>query len=356
MAVKVAINGFGRIGRLAFRQMFGAEGYEIVAINDLTSPAMLAHLLKYDTAQKGYCGAIGENKHTVESKEPVFEEDGKTVKVPGSITVDGKEITIYAEPKAANLPWKALNVDVVLECTGFYTSKAKSQAHIDAGAKKVVISAPAGNDLPTIVYNVNNNVLKADDTIISAASCTTNCLAPMTKALNDAYPIVSGIMTTVHAYTGDQMILDGPHRKGDLQRARAGAANIVPNSTGAAKAIGLVIPELNGKLIGSAQRVPVPTGSTTILVAVVKGKDITKESINAAMKAQSSESFGYTTEKLVSSDIIGMTYGSLFDANQTMVTKIDDDTYQVQVVAWYDNENSYTSQMVRTIKYFAELK
>ena len=354
--VKVAINGFGRIGRLAFRQMFGAEGYEIVAINDLTSPAMLAHLLKYDTAQKGYCGAIGENKHTVSSKEPVFEEDGKTVKVPGSITVDGKEITIYAEPKAQNLPWGKLDVDVVLECTGFYTSKAKSQAHIDAGAKKVVISAPAGNDLPTVVYNVNNEILTKEDKIISAASCTTNCLAPMAKALNDAFPIVSGIMTTVHAYTGDQMILDGPHRKGDLQRARAGAANIVPNSTGAAKAIGLVIPELNGKLIGSAQRVPVPTGSTTILVAVVKGKDITKEAINAAMKAQSSESFGYTTEKLVSSDIIGMTYGSLFDANQTMVTKIDDDTYQVQVVSWYDNENSYTSQMVRTIKYFAELK
>ena len=341
--VKVAINGFGRIGRLAFRQMFGAEGYDVVAINDLTSPAMLAHLLKYDTAQKGYCGVIGENKHTVEATE-------------NSIIVDGKEIRIYAEKDANNCPWKALDVDVVLECTGFYTSKEKSQAHINAGAKKVVISAPAGNDLPTIVYNVNHNTLTKEDTIISAASCTTNCLAPMTKALNDAYPIVSGIMTTVHAYTGDQMILDGPHRKGDLQRARAGAANIVPNSTGAAKAIGLVIPELNGKLIGSAQRVPVPTGSTTILVAVVKGKDITKDSINAAMKAQSSESFGYTTEKLVSSDIIGMTYGSLFDANQTMVTKIDDETAQVQVVAWYDNENSYTSQMVRTIKYFAELK
>ena len=341
--VKVAINGFGRIGRLAFRQMFGAEGYDVVAINDLTSPAMLAHLLKYDTAQKGYCGVIGENKHTVEATE-------------NSIIVDGKEIRIYAEKDANNCPWKALDVDVVLECTGFYTSKEKSQAHINAGAKKVVISAPAGKDLPTIVYNVNHNTLTKEDTIISAASCTTNCLAPMTKALNDAFPIVSGIMTTVHAYTGDQMILDGPHRKGDLQRARAGAANIVPNTTGAAKAIGLVIPELNGKLIGSAQRVPVPTGSTTILVAVVKGKDITKEAINAAMKAQSSESFGYTTEKLVSSDIIGMTYGSLFDANQTMVNKIDDDTYQVQVVAWYDNENSYTSQMVRTIKYFAELK
>ena len=343
MAVKVAINGFGRIGRLAFRQMFGAEGYEVVAINDLTSPAMLAHLLKYDTAQKGYCGVIGENKHTVEATE-------------NSIIVDGKEITIYAIKDAKECPWGELGVDVVLECTGFYTSKEKSMAHIEAGAKKVVISAPAGNDLPTIVYNVNHNTLKPEDKVISAASCTTNCLAPMTKALNDTFPILSGIMTTVHAYTGDQMILDGPHRKGDLQRARAGAANIVPNSTGAAKAIGLVIPELNGKLIGSAQRVPVPTGSTTILVAVVKGKDVTKEAINAAMKAQSSESFGYTTEKLVSSDIIGMTYGSLFDANQTMVNQIDEDTYQVQVVSWYDNENSYTSQMVRTIKYFAELK
>ena len=343
MAVKVAINGFGRIGRLAFRQMFGAEGYEVVAINDLTSPAMLAHLLKYDTAQKGYCGVIGENKHTVEATE-------------NSIIVDGKEITIYAIKDAKECPWGELGVDVVLECTGFYTSKEKSMAHIEAGAKKAVISAPAGNDLPTIVYNVNHNTLKPEDKVISAASCTTNCLAPMTKALNDAFPIQAGIMTTVHAYTGDQMILDGPHRKGDLQRARAGAANIVPNSTGAAKAIGLVIPELNGKLIGSAQRVPVPTGSTTILVAVVKGKDVTKEAINAAMKAQASESFGYTTEKLVSSDIIGMTYGSLFDANQTMVNQIDDDTYQVQVVSWYDNENSYTSQMVRTIKYFAELK
>ena len=356
MSVKVAINGFGRIGRLAFRQMFNAEGYEIVAINDLTSPKMLAHLLKYDTAQGGYCGHIGENLHTVSSKEPEFEEDGKTVKVPGSITVDGKEITIYSMPKAQDLPWKELDVDVVLECTGFYTSKAKAQAHIDAGAKKVVISAPAGNDLPTIVYNVNHTVLKPEDTIISAASCTTNCLAPMTKALNDYAPIVSGIMTTVHAYTGDQMILDGPHRKGDLQRARAGAANIVPNSTGAAKAIGLVIPELNGKLIGAAQRVPTATGSTTILHAVVKGKDVTVEGINEAMKAATNESFGYTTEKLVSSDIIGMKYGSLFDANQTMVAKIDDETYQVQVVSWYDNENSYTSQMVRTIKYFANVK
>ena len=355
MAVKVAINGFGRIGRLAFRQMFGAEGYEVVAINDLTSPKMLANLLKYDSAQGGYCGKIGENLHTVTSKEPELEEDGKTVKVPGSITVDGKEITIYAMPKAEELPWGKLNVDVVLECTGFYTSKAKAEAHIKAGAKKVVISAPAGNDLPTIVYNVNHTTLKPTDTVISAASCTTNCLAPMTKALNDYAPIQSGIMTTVHAYTGDQMILDGPQRKGDLQRARAGAVNIVPNSTGAAKAIGLVIPELNGKLIGAAQRVPTPTGSTTILHAVVKADDITVDGINAAMKAAANESFGYTEEKLVSSDIIGMKYGSLFDANQTMVTKIMDGLFEVQVVAWYDNENSYTSQMVRTIKYLANI-
>ena len=337
MAVKVAINGFGRIGRLAFRQMFGAEGYEIVAINDLTSPKMLAHLLKYDSAQGRYALA-----DTV-----VAGED--------SITVDGKTIKIYAEKDAKDLPWGELDVDVVLECTGFYCSKEKSQAHIDAGAKKVVISAPAGNDLPTVVFSVNENTLTADDKIISAASCTTNCLAPMAKALNDYAPIQAGIMSTIHAFTGDQMVLDGPHRKGDLRRARAAAVNIVPNSTGAAKAIGLVIPELNGKLIGSAQRVPVPTGSTTILVAVVKGKDVTKEGINAAMKAASSASFGYTEEELVSSDIIGITYGSLFDATQTMVAKIDDDTYEVQVVSWYDNENSYTSQMVRTIKYFAEL-
>ena len=343
MSVKVAINGFGRIGRLAFRQMFDAEGYEVVAINDLTSPAMLAHLLKYDTAQGSFCGKIGENKHTVASTED-------------SIIVDGKEIKIYAEKNAADCPWGKLNVDVVLECTGFYTSKEKSQAHIDAGAKKVVISAPAGKDLPTIVYNVNHKTLTKADTIISAASCTTNCLAPMAKALNDFAPIQSGIMTTVHAYTGDQMILDGPQRKGDLRRARAGAQNIVPNSTGAAKAIGLVIPELNGKLIGSAQRVPTPTGSTTILVAVVKGKDVTVEGINAAMKAASNESFGYTEDQIVSSDIIGMKFGSLFDATQTMVSKVDDDTFQVQVVSWYDNENSYTSQMVRTIKYLAELK
>ena len=337
MSVKVAINGFGRIGRLAFRQMFGAEGYEIVAINDLTSPKMLAHLLKYDSAQGRY-----EKAETVEAGED-------------SITVDGKTIKIYSEKDAANLPWGEIGVDVVLECTGFYTSKDKAQAHIDAGAKKVVISAPAGKDLPTIVYGVNEKVLTPEDKIISAASCTTNCLAPMAKALNDYAPIQSGIMTTVHAYTGDQMVLDGPHRKGDLRRARAAAVNIVPNTTGAAKAIGLVIPELNGKLIGSAQRVPVPTGSTTILVAVVKGENITEESINAAMKAESSESFGYTDEYLVSSDVIGMRYGSLFDSTQTMVTGIGDGLYQVQVVSWYDNENSYTSQMVRTIKYFAEL-
>jgi len=339
--VKVAINGFGRIGRLAFRQMFGAEGYEVVAINDLTKPSMLAHLLKYDTAQGGFCGVIGQNIHTVEAGDD-------------SITVDGKKITIYAKANASELPWGELGVDVVLECTGFYCSKDKSQAHIDAGAKKVVISAPAGNDLKTIVFSVNENELTADDKIISAASCTTNCLAPMAKALNDLAPIQSGIMSTIHAYTGDQMILDGPHRGGDLRRARAGASNIVPNSTGAAKAIGLVIPELNGKLIGSAQRVPVNTGSTTILTAVVKGK-VCVECINDAMKAAASDSFGYNTEEIVSSDVIGMRYGSLFDATQTMVQSLGDDLYQVQVVSWYDNENSYTSQMVRTIKYFAEL-
>ncbi len=341
MSVKVAINGFGRIGRLAFRQMFGAEGYEVVAINDLTSPAMLAHLLKYDTAQGSYLGRIGENKHTVESTE-------------NSIIVDGKEIRIYAEKNAADCPWGALNVDVVLECTGFYASKEKSMAHINAGAKKVVISAPAGNDLPTIVYNVNEKTLTKEDNIISAASCTTNCLAPMAKALNDYAPIQSGIMSTIHAYTGDQMILDGPQRKGDLRRSRAGAQNIVPNSTGAAKAIGLVIPELNGKLIGSAQRVPTPTGSTTILNAIVKGAP-TKDQINAQMKAEATESFGYNEDEIVSSDIIGMRYGSLFDATQTMVLPMDNGCTQVQVVSWYDNENSYTSQMVRTIKFFSTL-
>ena len=341
MAVKVAINGFGRIGRLAFRQMFGAEGYDVVAINDLTDPKMLAHLLKYDTAQGGYAGVYGQGLHTVEAGED-------------SITVDGKKITIYKEPKAADLPWGEIGVDVVLECTGFYCSKDKAQAHIDAGAKKVVISAPAGNDLPTVVFGVNENILTADDTIISAASCTTNCLAPMANALNNLAKIKSGIMLTVHAYTGDQMVLDGPHRKGDLRRARAAAVNIVPNSTGAAKAIGLVIPELNGKLIGSAQRVPVPTGSTTILTSVVEG-EVTVEEVNAAMKAAATPSFGYTEEQLVSSDIIGINYGSLFDATQTMVKPMDNGTTEVQTVAWYDNENSYTSNMVRTIKYFAEL-
>ena len=335
--VKVAINGFGRIGRLAFRQMFGAEGYEVVAINDLTDPKMLAHLLKYDSSQGKYALA-----------DKVCAKDD-------AIVVDGKEIKIYAKPNAAELPWGELDVDVVLECTGFYTSKAKAQAHIDAGAKKVVISAPAGNDLPTVVYSVNEKVLTADDKIISAASCTTTCLAPMAKALNDLAPIKSGIMSTIHAYTGDQMVLDGPHRKGDFRRARAAAVNIVPNSTGAAKAIGLVIPELNGKLIGSAQRVPVPTGSTTILTCVVEGT-VTKEQINAAMKAAASESYGYNEEEIVSSDIVGMTYGSLFDATQTMVINLENGTSEVQVVSWYDNENSYTSQMVRTIKYFAEIK
>ena len=336
MTVKVAINGFGRIGRLAFRQMFGAERYEVVAINDLTSPKMLAHLLKYDSAQGTY--GLADKVTAGES----------------SITVDGKTIEIYKEADAKNLPWGKLGVDVVLECTGFYTSKEKASAHIAAGARKVVISAPAGNDLPTVVYNVNHNILKPEDTVISAASCTTNCLAPMAKALNDLAPIQSGIMTTVHAYTGDQMTLDGPQRKGDLRRSRAAAVNIVPNSTGAAKAIGLVIPELNGKLIGSAQRVPVPTGSTTILVAVVNG-EVTVDQVNAAMKAAANESFGYNEDEIVSSDVIGIKYGSLFDATQTMVHKMENGTTQVQVVSWYDNENSYTSQMVRTIKYFSEL-
>ncbi len=342
MAVKVAINGFGRIGRLAFRQMFGAEGYEVVAINDLTTPSMLAHLLKYDSSQGRYV-EIGQ------------EDQVKADDEAGTITVKGKTIKIYKEPDANNCPWGQIGVDVVLECSGFYTSKEKAQAHINAGAKKVVISAPAGNDLPTIVYNVNHKTLTKDDKIISAASCTTNCLAPMADALNKYAPIQSGIMCTIHAYTGDQMILDGPQRKGDKRRSRAGAINIVPNSTGAAKAIGLVIPELNGKLIGAAQRVPTPTGSTTILTAVVKKANVTKEDINAAMKAAATESFGYNTEEIVSSDVIGMRYGSLFDATQTMVNPISDDLYEVQVVSWYDNENSYTSQMVRTIKYFAEL-
>ena len=333
--VKVAINGFGRIGRLAFRQMFGAEGFEVVAINDLTKPNVLAHLLKYDSSQGRY--ALGD---TVTSSDD-------------SITVNGTEIKIYAKANAAELPWGDLNVDVVLECTGFYTSKAKAQAHITAGAKKVVISAPAGTDLPTVVYNTNHDIITADDHIISAASCTTNCLAPMADALNKLAPIQSGIMSTIHAYTGDQMTLDGPQRNGDLRRSRAAAVNIVPNSTGAAKAIGLVIPELNGKLIGSAQRVPTPTGSTTILVAVCKGI-VDVATINATMKAAANESFGYTEDQLVSSDIVGIKFGSLFDATQTLVTPMADGNTHVQVVSWYDNENSYTSQMVRTIKHFAK--
>ena len=334
MSVKVAINGFGRIGRLAFRQMFGAQGYEIVAINDLTSPKMLAHLLKYDSAQGRY-----EKADTVSAGED-------------SITVDGKTIKIYAEQDANNLPWGELDVDVVLECTGFYTSKEKSQAHINAGAKKVVISAPAGNDLPTIVYSVNENILTKEDKIISAASCTTNCLAPMADALNKFAPIQSGIMSTIHAYTGDQMVLDGPHRKGDLRRARAAACNIVPNSTGAAKAIGLVIPELSGKLDGTAQRVPVPTGSIVELVCVLD-KKTTVEEINETMKNNANETLGYTEDEIVSSDVIGTRYGSLFDATQTKVITTEDGQI-VKVVSWYDNEMGYTAQMVRTAKYLME--
>ena len=334
---KIAINGFGRIGRLAFRQIFADETMEVVAINDLTDPEMLAHLLKYDSVQGKYQG------HTVRWDEK-------------SITVDDKTIPVYAEADAAKLPWKELGVDIVLECTGFYTKKAKAQAHIDAGAKKVVISAPAGEDLKTIVYGTNHQTLTADDHIISAASCTTNCLAPMAKALNDYREVRTGFMTTIHAYTGDQMILDGPHRKGDLRRARAGAINIVPNSTGAAKAIGLVIPELDGKLIGSAQRVPVPSGSITILDATLKDETdtVSVEGINEAMKAASNESFGYTEEELVSSDIIGMEYGSLFDATQTLAQRCGTNIYEVRVVAWYDNENSYVSQMVRTMRYMRQ--
>ena len=342
MSVKVAINGFGRIGRLAFRQMFGAEGYEVVAINDLTSAKMLAHLLKYDSTQGNYVA----QGHTVDCHEGEGEDN--------YIVVDGKKIVIYKMPNAADLPWGKLGVDVVLECTGFYTSKAKAQAHIDAGARKVVISAPAGNDLPTIVYNVNHKTLTKEDTIISAASCTTNCLAPMAKALNDLAPIQSGIMCTIHAYTGDQMPLDGPQRKGDLRRSRACAVNIVPNSTGAAKAIGLVIPELNGKLIGAAQRVPTPTGSTTILNAVVKGK-VTVDEVNAQMKAEATESFGYNTDEIVSSDVIGMRFGSLFDATQTMVVNMEDGNSQVQVVSWYDNECGYSNKMVELIRYMSSV-
>ena len=337
MVVKVGINGFGRIGRLAFRRIQNVEGVEVTRINDLTDPVMLAHLLKYDTTQGRFDG-------TVEVKEGGFE-------------VNGKFIRVSAERDPEQIDWANDGVEIVLEATGFFAKKDAAEKHLHpGGAKKVVITAPGGNDVKTVVFNTNHDVLDGTETVISGASCTTNCLAPMAKALQDNFGVVEGLMTTIHAYTGDQMILDGPHRGGDLRRARAGAANIVPNSTGAAKAIGLVIPELNGKLIGSAQRVPTPTGSTTILVAVVKGKDVTVEGINAAMKAASNESFGYTEDQIVSSDIVGMRFGSLFDATQTMVSKISDDCYQVQVVSWYDNENSYTSQMVRTIKYFAELK
>ena len=332
--VRVAINGFGRIGRLAFRKIFEDPEMQVVAINDLTDPKMLAHLLKYDSSQGAYHG-----------HEVLWDEE--------SITVDGADIPVYKEPDARNLPWKALDIDVVLECTGFYTSKAKSQAHIDAGAKKVLISAPAGNDLPTIVYGVNHETLTENDHIISGASCTTNCLAPMAKVLNDYREVRTGFMTTIHAYTGDQMLLDGPHRKGDLRRARAGAINIVPNSTGAAKAIGLVIPELAGKLIGSAQRVPVPSGSITILDATLKDMtdSVSVEGINAAMKAAANASFGYTEEELVSSDIIGMSYGSLFDATQTLAQQCGTHIYEVRIVAWYDNEMSYTCQLIRTLKH-----
>lgn len=339
MSIRLAINGFGRIGRLAFRKVWADDSFEVVAINDLTKPEMLAYLLKYDTVQGGYHG------HTVE-----YDDD--------SITVDGKKITIYKEADAKNLPWKDLNVDIVLECTGFYTSKAKAQAHIDAGAKKVLISAPAGNDIPTIVFGTNHETLTPEDNIVSGASCTTNCLAPMAKALNQYREVRTGFMTTIHAYTGDQMILDGPQRKGNLRRSRAGAQNIVPTSSGAAKAIGLVIPELDGKLIGSAQRVPVPSGSITILDATLKDMtdSVSVEGINEAMKAASNDSFGYTEDEIVSSDTIGMSYGSLFDATQTLAQKCGTHIYEVRVVSWYDNEMSYVSQLIRTLDYMATLK
>lgn len=338
MKKRLAINGFGRIGRLAFRKILEEGKLEIVAINDLTNPKMLAHLLKYDSVQGAFSG------HEIDYTE-------------SSIIVDNKEIPVYSESDASKLPWKELDIDVVLECTGFYTSKSKSQAHIDAGAKKVLISAPAGNDLPTIVFNVNHDKLTADDKIVSAASCTTNCLAPMAKALNDYRELRTGFMTTIHAYTGDQMLLDGPHRKGDLRRARAGAINIVPTSSGAASAIGLVIPELDGKLIGSAQRVPVPSGSLTILDATLKDETdtVSVEGINEAMKSAANESFGYNEEEIVSSDVIGMSYGSLFDATETLAQKCGTHIYEVRIVAWYDNEMSYVSQMVRTLKYMVTL-
>ena len=338
MAIRVAINGFGRIGRLSFRKMFGNDNIDIVAINDLTVPDMLAHLLKYDSVQGSYSG------HAVTSDS-------------SSISVDGKKIAVYSETDPEKLPWKDLNVDIVLECTGMFTSKAKAEAHLRAGAKKVLISAPAGNDLPTVVYGTNHTSLTAEDNIVSGASCTTNCLAPMAKTLNDYREVRTGFMTTIHAYTGDQMILDGPHKKGDFRRARAGAVNIVPNSTGAAKAIGLVIPELSGKLIGSAQRVPVPSGSITILDATLKDEtdSVSVEGINKAMREAVSESFGYTDEEIVSSDVIGMSYGSLFDATQTLAQKCGTHIYEVRVVAWYDNEMSYVSQLIRTLVHMGSL-
>src|SRR6187431_196829 len=331
--VKVAINGFGRIGRLVYRQIYKMEGIDVVAINDLTSPKVLAHLLKYDSAQGR------------------FDADVKAAE--SSIIVNGDEIKIYAQKNPAEIPWKSHDVDVVLECTGFFTDKAKAEAHLTAGAKRVVISAPATGDLKTVVFNVNHDILDGTETIISCASCTTNCLAPMAKVLNDQFGILTGIMTTIHAYTNDQNTLDAPHAKGDLRRARAAAANIVPNSTGAAKAIGLVLPELKGKLDGSAQRVPVITGSLTELTTFLE-KTVTIEEVNGAMKAASNESFGYTTDEIVSSDVIGTTYGSLFDATQTKVITAGDKQL-VKTVSWYDNEMSYVSQLVRTVNYFAGL-
>ena len=331
MSIKVAINGFGRIGRLALRQIEKAEGIEVVAVNDLTPAEMLLHLFKYDSTQGRFQG-------TAELKDD-------------AIVVNGKEIKVFANPNPEELPWGELGVDVVLECTGFFTSKTKAEAHIRAGARKVVISAPGGNDVKTVVYGVNQDILDGSETIISAASCTTNCLAPMAAVLQKEFGIVEGLMTTIHAYTGDQNTLDAPHRKGDLRRARAAALNIVPNSTGAAKAIGLVIPELNGKLDGSAQRVPVATGSLTELVSILE-RPVTKEEINAAMKAAASDALGYTEDQIVSSDVIGIEYGSLFDATQTRVMTVGDKQL-VKTVAWYDNEMSYTCQLVRTLEYFA---
>src|SRR5689334_12531296 len=333
MSVKVAINGFGRIGRLVFRQIHNMEGIDVVAVNDLTSPAVLAHLLKYDSAQGR------------------FNEDVKSTE--NSIIVNGNEIRIYAQKDPAQIPWGSHNVDVVIESTGFFTDKDKAQAHITAGAKRVVISAPATGDLKTVVFNVNHSILDGSETIISCASCTTNCLAPMAKVLNDKYGIVTGIMTTIHAYTNDQNTLDAPHPKGDLRRARAAAANIVPNSTGAAKAIGLVLPELKGKLDGGAQRVPTITGSLTELTTILN-KTVTTEEINAAMKAAANESFGYNEDEIVSTDIIGMHFGSLYDATQTKVMTAGDKQL-VKTVSWYDNEMSYVSQLVRTVHYFAGL-